>query len=157
MWEARNLTASWPGLALALGALVTARSLRRLLASLVIGAFAIGAVKMLEEGSQRPAYDAGRAFIERVGTPATRAGGAVALPGPAGAARGRGASPASLTPDARHVLPRSGLAHPVEGARAPARTRRSRYRTPGAVARDAARLAGTAGSSWSSPGVGDIR
>jgi mannosyltransferase len=67
VWDARNLTASWPGLALVMGALVTSVGgpLRVAAVVLVVGAFAIGAAKMLESGSQRPEYDAAARFIAR--------------------------------------------------------------------------------------------
>jgi Dolichyl-phosphate-mannose-protein mannosyltransferase len=67
VWEARNLAPSWPGLALAVGALVTAAGglFRVAAVALVVGAFAIGGVKMLEAGSQRPAYDEAAGFIDQ--------------------------------------------------------------------------------------------
>jgi mannosyltransferase len=68
VWEARNLTPSWPGLALAIGALVTSADgvLRIAAVALVLGGFAIGGVKMLETGSQRPAYEEAADFIDQV-------------------------------------------------------------------------------------------
>lgn len=70
----RNLLASWPGFALALGALVTAGPtsiawLRWAATGLLVGGFAIGAFKMLETSNQRPDFDAAAAFIERTGAP----------------------------------------------------------------------------------------
>ncbi|MEA2401028.1 MAG: mannosyltransferase [Thermoleophilaceae bacterium] len=66
VWEARNLTPSWPGLALALGALVTAPAgvLRPVAVVLVLAAFAIGGAKMLEASSQRPDYDELAQFVD---------------------------------------------------------------------------------------------
>lgn len=67
----RNLIASWPGLALALGALVSApaKPLRIAATALVVGAFAIGAVMMLDADNQRPDYDAAAEYIEASGDP----------------------------------------------------------------------------------------
>jgi hypothetical protein len=70
----RNLLASWPGFALALGALVTAGPasmplLRWAAAGLLVGGFTIGAFKMLETSNQRPEFDAAAAFIEKSGDP----------------------------------------------------------------------------------------
>jgi len=67
----QNLIASWPGLALAIGALVTSPRRRPLwlaAAALTLGAFAIGGAKMLAPASQRPNANAAVAFIDRVGT-----------------------------------------------------------------------------------------
>jgi mannosyltransferase len=67
----RNLISSWPGLALAVGALVTTpRAPFRVaaVAALVAG-FTIGAVKMLDTKYQRPDYDGVAAFIERSSAP----------------------------------------------------------------------------------------
>lgn len=69
--DGRNLTSSWPGLALAIGALVTspARPLRLVAVTLTLGAFAIGGAKMLGSDAQRPDIDAAVAFVHRVGRP----------------------------------------------------------------------------------------
>jgi mannosyltransferase len=66
VWTSRNLISSWPGLALALGAIVTAPAgvLRVVAIGLVVGAFGIGAVKMLDAENQRPEYAEAAAFIE---------------------------------------------------------------------------------------------
>ncbi len=50
VWTSRNLISSWPGLALAIGAIVTGPTglLRIVSIELVVGAFGIGAVKMLD-------------------------------------------------------------------------------------------------------------
>ena len=71
VWNARNLTSSWPGLAVAVGALVTAPvGLVRVAAvSLVVGAFAIGAFNMLDADNQRPSYAEAADFIERTSSP----------------------------------------------------------------------------------------
>ena len=70
----RNLITSWPGFALALGALVTsapssAPFLRWAAVGLVTGGFAIGALKLLDSGHQRPDFDQAAEFIERTGDP----------------------------------------------------------------------------------------
>ncbi len=70
----RNLIASWPGFALALGALVTcapssAPFLRWAAVGLVTGGFAIGALKLLDSDHRRPDYDQAAEFIERTGNP----------------------------------------------------------------------------------------
>jgi len=66
-----NLIASWPGLALAIGALVTS-PLRRTLwvaaVALTLVAFSIGGAKMITPVAQRPNTAAAVAFINRVGT-----------------------------------------------------------------------------------------
>jgi hypothetical protein len=69
VWLSRNLIASWPGLGLAVGALLTSGDglVRFAAVGLVLGAFAIGASYMLGADSQRPDYNAVAAFIERVG------------------------------------------------------------------------------------------
>jgi hypothetical protein len=71
VWTSRNLISSWPGLALAIGAVVTGASgvLRFVSVGLVIGAFAIGAVRMLDSDNQRPSYAEAAEFIERSATP----------------------------------------------------------------------------------------
>ena len=68
--DPRNLIPSWPGLALAIGALVIspAKPLRLAAVALTLGAFAIGAEKMLEPVTRRPDVNAAVAFIDRVGT-----------------------------------------------------------------------------------------
>jgi mannosyltransferase len=62
--------ASWPGLALAIGALVTSppRPLRLTAVVLTLGAYGIGAAMMLGSAAQRPNIDATVAYIDRVGT-----------------------------------------------------------------------------------------
>ena len=65
----RNLAASTPGLALAIGALVTGGEarLRIVATALLLAGFAIGAVKMLDEDHQRPDYAGAAEFIEAEG------------------------------------------------------------------------------------------
>jgi mannosyltransferase len=67
----RNLLASWPGLALAIGALATSGRgpLRIVSVGLLIGGMSIGAVKSLDADSRRPDYESVASFIERVGSP----------------------------------------------------------------------------------------
>jgi 4-amino-4-deoxy-L-arabinose transferase-like glycosyltransferase len=70
VWGSRYLIASWPGLALAVGALLTSGlGIARLIAvGLVLGAFGIGAVQMLRADSQRPDYKAVARSIESFGS-----------------------------------------------------------------------------------------
>jgi mannosyltransferase len=65
-----NIIASWPAIALAMGALVTAppRPLRVAAVTLTIGAFAIGGAKMLTNAAQRTNLDAAVTYIHKVGT-----------------------------------------------------------------------------------------
>jgi mannosyltransferase len=69
VWLSRNLIASWPGLALTVGALVTSgEGIARIATiALVLGAFAVGAGHMLGADSQRPDYNAAASFIEQAG------------------------------------------------------------------------------------------
>jgi mannosyltransferase len=71
VWTSRNLISSWPGLALAVGAIVTAPAglLRIVSIGLVVAAFGIGAVKMLDADNQRPQYAEAAAFIENNARP----------------------------------------------------------------------------------------
>jgi mannosyltransferase len=98
IWDARNLTPSWPGLALAAGAVVTgARGMWRIAAiSLVVGSFTIGAAKMLRVATHRPDYKAAASFIDRAGPPAAPL---VEVPAP---------SPGPLTPLGDIALNRYG-------------------------------------------------
>jgi Dolichyl-phosphate-mannose-protein mannosyltransferase len=66
----RNLAASWPAFGLSLGALLVASGprLRLPAIALAVGAFAIGAVKMLDAPFERPAFDSAADFIEREAT-----------------------------------------------------------------------------------------
>jgi mannosyltransferase len=81
VWESRNLIAGWPGLALAVGALLTgARDFLRVAAvALVVLAYAIGAAKMLDPSYQRPDYNSAVSFIDRVGSSGDPV---IDLPGP---------------------------------------------------------------------------
>jgi hypothetical protein len=71
VWDDRDLIASWPGLALVIGALVV-RAPKRLslvAAGLVLVGFAIGGFGLLSSSHQRPDYRAAVAFIDRAGGP----------------------------------------------------------------------------------------
>ena len=67
----RNLIASWPGFALALGALVTAGSapLRGVAVVLLLAGFGIGALKLVEDANRRPDMEGAARFIESRGPP----------------------------------------------------------------------------------------
>jgi hypothetical protein len=67
----RNLIASWPGLALAAGAFLTAGRgwLRIAAVALAVGGFAVGGVKMLDPDQQRSDTEGALAFIERESAP----------------------------------------------------------------------------------------
>ena len=69
VFNSQDLIASWPGLALAVGVLLTRPpgALRVAAVALVIAGFAIGGAKMVTSGVQNPNVDAAAAFIERVG------------------------------------------------------------------------------------------
>jgi hypothetical protein len=103
----RNLIASWPGLALSAGALVTAgrMPLRVVAIGSLVAGFAIGAVKMLDSDHQRPDFDAAARFIERTGNP-----GAPVVevpeptPGPQTALEAALAAPGQPLPTDRHVF-----------------------------------------------------
>jgi 4-amino-4-deoxy-L-arabinose transferase-like glycosyltransferase len=71
VFSTRNLAASWPALALAVGTLValTGPRLRFAAAALTVGCFAIGAAKLLEERYERPHYGAVADFIHRTARP----------------------------------------------------------------------------------------
>jgi mannosyltransferase len=71
VWTSKNLIASWPGLALAIGALLaSAPGLLRIGAvGLVLAGLAIGSVRMLDSANQRPNYEGAAAFIEETGKP----------------------------------------------------------------------------------------
>jgi hypothetical protein len=66
---AGNIIASWPAMALTIGAVVTAppKPLRTAAVVLTVTAYAIGGVKMLSSTSQRGNVSAAVAFIERAG------------------------------------------------------------------------------------------
>jgi 4-amino-4-deoxy-L-arabinose transferase-like glycosyltransferase len=66
LFSVRNLAASWPALALALGALVTAPRQRLAWAAslLAVAAVAIGGVKMLQSAYSRPDYRAAADFVK---------------------------------------------------------------------------------------------
>jgi hypothetical protein len=71
IWDMRNLICSWPGFALALGALLTSakQPLHLVAAALVATGFAIGAVKLASPQHQRPDYTAAARFLIREGAP----------------------------------------------------------------------------------------
>jgi hypothetical protein len=71
LWALRNLAASWPALALLLGALLTAAGsrLRFVASGLAIASFALGAHKMLEPQYRRPEYQAGARFVDSHAAP----------------------------------------------------------------------------------------
>ncbi len=69
LWDQRNLIGSWPGFAVAAGALLTsARGLVRFAAvGLVIAGFTIAALTLLSSSNQRPDYRAAVSFVEKTG------------------------------------------------------------------------------------------
>jgi hypothetical protein len=71
LFFARNLLASWPGLALVAGALLSAvpGPFRIAATALVLGAFALGAVKSLDPEAQRPDYRGVAEFVDRSAGP----------------------------------------------------------------------------------------
>lgn len=71
MYLSRNLATSWPGLAVAMAALLTAGPpiLRTAAITLVVGAFAYGAIRMTETESQRPDFKDAAAFIDQQAGP----------------------------------------------------------------------------------------
>lgn len=81
VWDERNLIASWPGLAVVIGAIITSGHglLRAVTVCFVTGAFAIGAYNLLSADNQRPDYRAAVAFIDRTGA---RRDPIAELPGP---------------------------------------------------------------------------
>jgi hypothetical protein len=66
----RNLAASWPAFGLSLAALLAAAAapLRFAAVTLTVGAFAIGASKMVDAPFERPGFDAAADFIDREAT-----------------------------------------------------------------------------------------
>jgi len=68
VFNAQNLIASWPGLALCVGGLVsTANRLGLLATALVLAAPAVGTVKMLGADYQRPDHGAAVSYVDRAG------------------------------------------------------------------------------------------
>jgi len=67
VWSARNIISSWPGLAVALGALLTlaGRPWRWAAVALALVGFGVGAVDMTESFAQRPDYQSAAAYIDR--------------------------------------------------------------------------------------------
>jgi 4-amino-4-deoxy-L-arabinose transferase-like glycosyltransferase len=86
LFGVRNLAPSWPGLALLLAVAVTAAGprLRYAAGALAVAAFALGAVKLLEQRYQRPDYRAAARFVDRTAAPGDVVidGTAVLSPGP---------------------------------------------------------------------------
>jgi Dolichyl-phosphate-mannose-protein mannosyltransferase len=70
VFNSQDLIASWPGLALAVGVLLTRPpgALRVAAVALVLAGFAIGGARMVTSGVQNPNVDAAAAFIGRVGS-----------------------------------------------------------------------------------------
>jgi hypothetical protein len=70
-WDVRNLITSWPGLALAMGALLASPGppLRLVGLGLVTLGFAIGAAKLLSNANERPNYAGAARFILLHGVP----------------------------------------------------------------------------------------
>lgn len=66
MYLPRNLATSWPGLAVAMAALLTtgATVVRAVAITLVVGAFAYGAIRTTEPSLQRPGFRDAAAFID---------------------------------------------------------------------------------------------
>jgi hypothetical protein len=90
LFGTRNLAASWPAFALVLGALLAAAGprLRFAAIALVVGAFAIGAAKMVDDEFHRPDSAAAAEFIDTEARP-----GDVVLDGAV-----RGVTPGPLSP-----------------------------------------------------------
>jgi mannosyltransferase len=67
----RNLAASWPGFALVLGLLAASAGprLRYAAAALLVGGFAVAAVKMLDSDYSRPQYEDAVAFVDERSEP----------------------------------------------------------------------------------------
>jgi hypothetical protein len=68
VWSARNLISSWPGFAVAVGALLmlAGRRWRWAAAALVLVGYGVGAVDMTEAANQRPDYQSAAAYIDRL-------------------------------------------------------------------------------------------
>jgi hypothetical protein len=71
-WDARNLTSSWPALALAAGALLAAPRPRFAVipVTLVLAGFGVGAITLQQADHQRPDYAAAARLVITAGTPA---------------------------------------------------------------------------------------
>ena len=103
----RNLIASWPAFALAIGALVTAGRgrLRWAASGLILAGFAIGAAQMLSEDNQRPDFAAAARFIERTGDPGSPVVDLPTMtPGPQSAMEAALAPTGEALPSDRRVL-----------------------------------------------------
>jgi mannosyltransferase len=108
----RNLIVSWPALALAAGALVTAvrPPLRLVAVGLLLCGFAVGAVKMLDEDNRRPAFEAALDYIrERAepGSPVVEANSFT--PGPQWTLEAAAAPSGEPAPDDLRIVPLAGI------------------------------------------------
>jgi hypothetical protein len=83
LWDPRNLSASWPGLALAVSWLLTSvtRPLRFAAVALVAGGFAVGAIRLMFPSNERPDYAAAAETVIHEGAP-NSAVAIVPAPGP---------------------------------------------------------------------------
>jgi hypothetical protein len=159
LWTSRNLISSWPGLALTLGAVATAGAgwLRIAAVALVVGAFGIGAIRMLDADSQRPDYEEAARFIVDDG----QAGDPVVeIPFP---------TPGPLTPvedvalphvdrEAARRRPALRLGYPSKRAQLRSPPYSLLPTAPGeTVARRAARLAGDGRLYLVAPGTAELR
>jgi hypothetical protein len=107
VFSTRNIISSWPGLALLAGVLVAAgaRPWRIASSALLLLAFAIGGVKMLDADHQRPDYDGAVSYIESHGPPGSPVVDTVGLsPGAQTAAEAAFAPKGQAYPDGRQVL-----------------------------------------------------
>ena len=100
----RNLAVAWPGFALALAALATASSRKAVwiaATALLLGGYAIGAVKMLDSDHQRPNFSSAAALIDDQASPSDPVIDAMVIsPGPL--------SPLDVELDGAHRVIRSG-------------------------------------------------
>jgi 4-amino-4-deoxy-L-arabinose transferase-like glycosyltransferase len=83
LWDPRNLSASWPGLALTVSWLLTSlrRPLRVAAVALVVGGSAIGAVNLMSSDNERPDYTAAAELVRHEGV-ASSPVAIVPAPGP---------------------------------------------------------------------------
>jgi 4-amino-4-deoxy-L-arabinose transferase-like glycosyltransferase len=104
LWDPRNLSASWPGLALTAGALLTSvrRPMQYVAIALVLGGFAIGAARMLTPSAERPDYAAAAELVVHGGSPSSTVA-IVPAPGPGPLAAMDAALAYAGQPD-RHLL-----------------------------------------------------
>ena len=120
MYLARNLATSWPGLAVAMAALLTAGPPipRTVAITLVVGAFAYGAVRMTEPRFQRADFKDAAAFIDQEAAP----NDVVLDVNPLGLTRAKNPSsqPVALTLDVNFDKPHDSIDYtqPSDGRRA---------------------------------------